>query len=141
MDAHIRDKAASLGFAYFSLGELYDRKDLKASPYSVVYHMTSRTPFGHLISLDGVHPSPLGHTLLAINASKAINDTYGASPDFNRVSVRRSTASLADQLEERMLPSQAVEMARSIAKSNSGVELSPCMVPGGCNVERAGRIR
>jgi hypothetical protein len=38
--------------------------------------LTSDTPYGPLISLDGVHPSAAGHHILAREAAKALNVTY-----------------------------------------------------------------
>ena len=75
MNAHIQAEAASRGYAYFSLGALYDRPNLKA-PFSLTTLLTSFTPFGLLISLDGVHPSALGSSILAQAAAHALNVTY-----------------------------------------------------------------
>jgi len=38
--------------------------------------MTSPTPYGTYISLDGVHPTGAGHAILASAAAAAINATY-----------------------------------------------------------------
>jgi len=38
--------------------------------------MTSLTPYGPFISLDGIHPSAAGSTLLARAAAAALDDTY-----------------------------------------------------------------
>jgi hypothetical protein len=75
MNAHIQSEASSHGYAYFSLGALYDRADLKA-PFSLSVLLTSLTPFGPLISLDGVHPSALGSLILARAAAHALNVRY-----------------------------------------------------------------
>jgi len=75
MSAHIRSEATRRGFAYFDLGALYDRPGLKA-PFSVIAMMTTATPYGPLISLDGVHPSAGGAAVLAHAAAVAINATY-----------------------------------------------------------------
>jgi hypothetical protein len=75
MSDHIRSEATRRGFAYFELGALYDRPGLKA-PFSVITMMTSTTPYGPLISLDGVHPSAGGAAVLAHAAAVAINATY-----------------------------------------------------------------
>jgi len=76
MNVHIRSEAVRRGLAYFELGALYDRSDLKAAPFSVVAMMTTATPYGPLISLDGVHPSAAGSTVLAHAAAAALNTTY-----------------------------------------------------------------
>jgi len=75
MNGHIRSEATRRGFAYFELGALYDRSDLKPA-FSVVTLMTSLTPYGSLISLDGIHPSAAGSTLLARAAAVALDETY-----------------------------------------------------------------
>ena len=75
MNAHIQAEASSHGYAYFSLGALYDRADLKA-PFSLSVLLTSQTPFGPLISLDGVHPSAAGSRILAQAAAHALNVRY-----------------------------------------------------------------
>src|SRR5205823_13238067 len=75
MTDHIKTEATRRGFAYFELGALYDRADLKA-PFSVVAMMTTTTPYGPLVSLDGVHPSGAGSAVLARAAAVALNSTY-----------------------------------------------------------------
>jgi lysophospholipase L1-like esterase len=136
MSAHIRDQAAARGFAYFSLGTVYDRPDLKGGAYSVVKQLTSKFPYGFYTSLDGVHPGPIGHVLLAAAAAKAINTTYG---DFgvNGVAHARETISLGDRLDDELLPSEALAMARRIAHENRNTRVSTCGMPGGCDVRRA----
>ena len=76
MDAHIRSAAEQRGLAYFRLGDLYERADVKP-PFSVVALMTSATPYGPLVSLDGIHPSAAGSTVLADAAARALNARYG----------------------------------------------------------------
>jgi len=75
MNAHIQAEATSRGYAYFSLGALYDRPNLKAT-FSLTTLLTSITPFGSLISLDGVHPNALGSHILTQAAAHALNVTY-----------------------------------------------------------------
>jgi hypothetical protein len=75
MDAHIRSEAQRRGLAYFRLGDLYERADVKP-PFSVVALMTSATPYGRYISLDGIHPSAAGSTVLADAAARALNARY-----------------------------------------------------------------
>jgi len=127
-----RDQAAARGYAYAELGALYEHPQLKAAPYSVVRQMTSQIPYGPFISLDGVHPSRLGHVLLAIEAARATNATYGAR--FTRAN---ATASLvADEGgTELMTASQALEMARAVAREHSNMQLGPCSIPGDCRVD------
>jgi hypothetical protein len=74
MTAHIREQAAARGYAYFSLGALYE---LPKPAYSVVTQMTSPdAPYGPYISLDGFHPSAAGQAILADAAARALNATY-----------------------------------------------------------------
>jgi hypothetical protein len=76
MNTHIHSEAMRRGFAFFELGALYDRTDLKG-PFSVAALMSSATPYGPLISLDGIHPSAAGAAVLAHAAAAALNETYG----------------------------------------------------------------
>lgn len=75
MTAHIRSEAERRDLAYFDLDALYGRSDLKPT-YSVLAQMTSATPYGQYISLDGIHPNALGSTVLADAAAQAINARY-----------------------------------------------------------------
>jgi lysophospholipase L1-like esterase len=77
MNALIADRAASNGYATFSLGVLYDTvKD--GVPFNLTTMLTSNTPFGSMMSLDGVHPSAAGQAILATAAKSAIIQTYGS---------------------------------------------------------------
>ena len=76
MNAHMQAKATQNGYAYFSLDAVYA---LPKPRFSVSGLLFSTSPFGTYISLDGVHPSTEGQTLLAIAAARAINATYGAA--------------------------------------------------------------
>lgn len=75
MTAHIRAEATRRGFAYFELGALYDRTDIKGS-YSAVAQLTSSSPYGAYVSLDGIHPSAQGAAVLATAAAQALNATF-----------------------------------------------------------------
>jgi lysophospholipase L1-like esterase len=76
MNAHMQTKAAENGYAYFSLGAVYDLGKPRFSVYELFF---SNTPFGANVSLDGVHPSSQGQGLLAAAAARAISATYGVS--------------------------------------------------------------
>ena len=76
INAHIQAKAAESGYAYFALSSLYD---LPKPAFDVTALLFSRTPFGPNISLDGVHPSAAGQTILATAAAKAISARYGVA--------------------------------------------------------------
>ena len=76
MSMQIQAEAAAHGFAYFALGALYDRGDLKG-PFSLTKLMTSLTPFGPYFSADGVHPNAAGQQILARAAAQALNNRYG----------------------------------------------------------------
>jgi lysophospholipase L1-like esterase len=130
MRAFVEAQAAARGYALASLGALYDRSDLKPRPYSIINHLTSPIPMGLYISLDGVHPSALGHGLLALEAARALNATYGAS--FAKAATATSTLALTGDIND-VSPSIALEMAKSVAAENRGVQLSPCFL-GACRV-------
>ncbi|MCC6317585.1 MAG: hypothetical protein IT361_07835 [Gemmatimonadaceae bacterium] len=76
MDQYIRVAADRAGFAITSLDALYGLNGLKPA-FSSVQLMTSQQPYGPYISLDGIHPSNAGHTILARAASSAIARRYG----------------------------------------------------------------
>ncbi len=76
MNAHMQAKAAANGWAYFSLSALYD---LPKPAFKVLDVLFSNAPFGPNISLDGVHPSAQGQSILAAAAAQAINAKYGVS--------------------------------------------------------------
>jgi hypothetical protein len=75
IDQHIQQQATARRWAYFRLDALYGRADLKG-PFSVVKLMTTATPYGPLMSLDGFHPSAQGQTVLTDAAATAINARY-----------------------------------------------------------------
>jgi hypothetical protein len=76
MNARMQAKATENGYAYFSLDAVYG---LPKPSFNVTNLLFSNNPFGTYISLDGVHPSAAGQSLLASAAVKAINATYGVS--------------------------------------------------------------
>lgn len=76
MNAHMRAKAAESGYAYFTLDAVYG---LPKPRFSVSDLLFSNSPFGTYISLDGVHPSTQGQTLLAAAAARAIDSAYVVS--------------------------------------------------------------
>ena len=79
MTAEIERHAAENGYATFALGELYNiAKD--GVPFDLESFLTSPTPYGELISLDGVHPSAKGAAVLARAGARAIRVTYGQNP-------------------------------------------------------------
>ena len=73
MTDHIHAQADLRGYAFVELEVLYG---LAKPPFSVVNLMTTGTPYGPNISLDGLHPSAAGHTIIAQAALRAINDRY-----------------------------------------------------------------
>ena len=74
MNTHIQGKANANGYAYFSLDALYGLPKPSFNMFNVLF---SNTPFGANISLDGVHPSTAGQSILAGAAVQAINARYG----------------------------------------------------------------
>ena len=76
MNAEIQSKATANQYAFFSLNSLYSiSKD--GVPFNLQAFLGTATPYGALISLDGVHPSAAGHTVLANAAIDALNTRYG----------------------------------------------------------------
>jgi hypothetical protein len=75
MNAIIQAEAASRGWAYFSLDALYAAPGVRP-PLNVATLLTSATPFGPFMSLDGLHPSAAGQALIAAAAAQALNQTY-----------------------------------------------------------------
>jgi lysophospholipase L1-like esterase len=137
MAAYAKQQAAARGYAFFSIGALYDRRDLKPPKYSVISQLTSPIPYGPYISLDGVHPSPLGHTVLAIAAASALNATYG-SIAAHAIS---AAPSLSEQLVEPTLPGMSLEWAKRVASDHGGQLLPACLMPGGCTLGAARGLR
>ena len=130
-------QAATRGYAYFSIGALYNLPDLKPPVYSVVTQLTSSTPYGPYVSLDGVHPNALGHNILAHAAAQALNKTYhgiSAHADDNAIS-------LAARFVEPMAPSMALQLAKRIAAEHQGLRMPKCLMPGGCSVRSVPRLR
>jgi hypothetical protein len=134
MNDHIHAQAVARGYGFFSLGALMDRPDLKAAPYSIIAQLTSKFPYSPYVSLDGVHPAPLGHAVLAAAAALAFNARYGAHDVAERganANVRASAPELSfgDALEEPQLPAAALEQAKRIVAANAGRRLSACVMP------------
>ncbi len=73
----IRRAAAGAGFAVADIAALYDEWRHSGARVGAE-RFTSDYLAGGLFSLDGVHPSPLGHALLADAFIEAINSTYGS---------------------------------------------------------------
>ena len=131
MRAFVAQQAAARGYALASLGALYDRTDLKRKPYSVINHLTSPIPFGLLVSLDGVHPTVFGHAILAVEAARAFNETYGGT--YARATSAPSPIGLGELMTDG--PSLlAVDLAKAVAASHKSLQLSPCIMPGECRV-------
>ena len=76
MNARMQAKAREHGYAYFSLDAVYGLPKPSLSLTNILF---SRTPFGSSISLDGVHPSAAGQSILATAAAKAISAKYGVA--------------------------------------------------------------
>jgi len=74
MNARMQAKASENGWAYFSLDAVYG---LPKPSLDLVKILFSSAPFGANISLDGVHPSAAGQSILATAAVQAISAKYG----------------------------------------------------------------
>ncbi|MDQ6887819.1 MAG: hypothetical protein M3068_11050 [Gemmatimonadota bacterium] len=73
MNAHIQSLATANGYAFFKLQVLYG---LPKAPFSIATFLGSVLPFGPNITLDGVHPSAAGHTIIANAAAAAVDAQY-----------------------------------------------------------------
>lgn len=128
MTTHIEQQAAARGFAYFSLGALYDDPTLKSATYSVVDQLASSTPYGPRISLDGVHPSALGSATIAHAAAVAINTMY----QMGAHAIDPGDASLASELSESVASEPALARAKRFVAAHQNERLSMCPMTGGC---------
>jgi hypothetical protein len=131
MAAFAQQEAAARGDAFFSLGVLYGRPDLKPKKYSVISQLISPIPYGPFISLDGVHPSALGNSIIALAAANALNQTYSS---LSARTVGSMTPSLAEQVTGPTMPAMALEWARRAVMEHRGGHLPACLMPGGCLV-------
>jgi hypothetical protein len=138
MADHAKQQAAGRGYAFISLGALYDLPDLKPPTYSVVSQLTSLFPYGAYISLDGVHPGPLGHSVLAHAAAVAVNRTYGLGAHAADLS---SEFAVTNQFVEPATPSMALEWAKRMVMEHQGERPPACLMPGGCLVGATRRMR
>lgn len=75
MSDEIERQARNRRYAVFALGELFN-KSKDGVPFDLEAFLKSPTPYGPLISLDGVHPNAAGHKVLADAARRAIIATY-----------------------------------------------------------------
>jgi hypothetical protein len=75
IDAFIAQQAAQRGYAYVRLEAIYGAPGARPA-FSSVAQMTTAQPYGPYVSLDGIHPSAAGQTLLAEAAAAAINARY-----------------------------------------------------------------
>jgi len=75
MNVLIQTEAQTRGFAFFSLDALFAQPAVRP-PFNVATLFTSATPWGPLMSLDGVHPNAAGQALLAAAAAQALNQRY-----------------------------------------------------------------
>jgi lysophospholipase L1-like esterase len=125
---HQQQQAAAAGYAFTTLAVLYGRPDLKPPVYSVLSQLTSAHPYGPYISLDGLHPSPLGQSVLARAAAKALNDTY---PGIAAHAITIPPA-FGEQLVEPTTPAMALDLAKRIVSEHAGTQPPSCAVPATC---------
>ena len=123
MDDHIRQQATARGYGYWTLGALYERRDLKPVKYSVASQLASSFPYGVYTSLDGLHPNAIGSAVLALAAAQGINARYGTTHVLARSA---PGATLADQMVEPEAPALLLERARSLAAQRSNERLPAC---------------
>ena len=126
IDAFIRNEATTRGFAYSSLSAVFEQQHIRR--YSIVRHLTSAEPFGPYMSLDGVHPSQLGHAVLARAASTAIGATYPGT----LMSVAALEAAPALRVSDEPVSTYSISMARTAVAQLRGKRLPVCPMPGEC---------
>jgi len=78
MNATITAHAVANRYALSSLEALYATSKVGV-PFNLQAFLASSTPYGPSISLDGVHPTPAGQSILARAAITAINLAYGST--------------------------------------------------------------
>lgn len=81
-NAFISARAAEIGFAYWDPNELFTALSARSGGTGEIPNVlnpASPTPFGDLISLDGVHPSSAAHVLIANELLGVINAEYGTT--------------------------------------------------------------
>jgi lysophospholipase L1-like esterase len=101
MDQLIRTEAVQRGFAYYTLGALYDDVNHKAR-FNAITLVTAQAPYGPYFSLDGVHPSARGAQVLAEAAARALDERYeaGIGPRAT-LTAARSTESSVPPISDR----------------------------------------
>lgn len=116
MDQFIRSEAQRRGFAYARLGALYSEANVKGALNALAI-MTSPEPYGPYISLDGVHPSASGQTVLAHAAAHALNAQY----DFG-IPVNASVTAAVAPLSAAATPALSANSAHDEAETLARVE-------------------
>jgi lysophospholipase L1-like esterase len=80
-NAHIKSAATTNGFAYVDVTPLFAALKAHGLIATVPNFLSATSPFGPLISLDGIHPTALGQQYLANAFILAINAKYGSAID------------------------------------------------------------
>ena len=77
---YIKSKADAIGFGYYDPNVLLAAKKATGEipPFPDFAHPTT-TPFGTLVSFDGVHPAAAAHKLIANGIIDVINNKYGTT--------------------------------------------------------------
>ena len=78
-NGYIKGKADALGWAYWDPNVPLTALKGTASSRTLPDLTSTTNPFGTAFSLDGVHPSAAGHTIVANGLIAAINAKYGTS--------------------------------------------------------------
>lgn len=78
-NAYIKTKADALGWAYWDPNVPLQALKGTALSKTLPDFTSSTNPFGTGFSLDGVHPSGVGHTIIANGLIGAINAKYGTT--------------------------------------------------------------
>jgi lysophospholipase L1-like esterase len=80
-NAHIKSVATTNGFAYVDVSPILAALKARGLVATVPNFLSATSPFGPIISLDGIHPTALGQQLLANTFILAINKQYAVAID------------------------------------------------------------
>ena len=77
MNSQIQQLAQQNGWAFADLTGVYPPPPASRTAYSASTQLTCSSPYGALVSLDGVFPSPSGQAAIAAAVAGAIDAKYG----------------------------------------------------------------
>jgi lysophospholipase L1-like esterase len=139
MDRFIESEAQRRGFAYSRLGALYSDANVKGALDAFAF-MTTLLPYGPFISLDGIHPTAAGQTVLANAGARALNARYGlgipeapiaaAGASFNVAPPTPTPASLTQDEAASLARTEGWEGGAFVLNSGAGKPDAFCFYQG-----------